>query len=494
MKRFLLINPWIADFAAYDFWVKPVGLLCLAELLRQSGPEVILLDCLDRHDPGWLQWLGRSAARERWDGTGKFHREPIPKPPLLGDVPRRYCRYGWSVEYFRARLAGLARPDAVLVTSHMTYWYPGVQEAVREVRRRWPGVPVILGGIYATLCREHAAKHSAADLVVGAPLTGDSLRALWEWLGLTESPPDDWFPSLERLPYDLYPNLRSAAILTGLGCPFRCTFCASYLLHPVFVRREPAAVAREIAHLHKARGVLHFAFFDDALLLGATRHFLRLCEEILLQGVRAYFHTPNGLHVREVSREVAEAMAATGFRTIRLSYETSNPQRQQEMAAKVSDGDLAAALDHLEQAGYSRSEIGVYVLGGLPGQELAEVIDSLLTVAGLGARSSLAIFSPIPGTREFAKAVEMGLLPANPDPLLTNDTRVPLRSEQFNPATVQKLRHLVKWLNQQVERRNFRFPDRDALVHWVLDPGARTMPTGGQEAVDWVGSDRSLSP
>jgi len=28
-KRILLINPWIYDFAAYDLWVKPLGLLSL---------------------------------------------------------------------------------------------------------------------------------------------------------------------------------------------------------------------------------------------------------------------------------------------------------------------------------------------------------------------------------------------------------------------------------------------------------------------------------
>jgi hypothetical protein len=36
-KQILLINPWIHDFAAYDFWLKPLGLLYLGGLLRQNG-------------------------------------------------------------------------------------------------------------------------------------------------------------------------------------------------------------------------------------------------------------------------------------------------------------------------------------------------------------------------------------------------------------------------------------------------------------------------
>ena len=38
----LLVNPWIHDFAAYDFWAKPLGLLVLAALLRQHGFQVSL--------------------------------------------------------------------------------------------------------------------------------------------------------------------------------------------------------------------------------------------------------------------------------------------------------------------------------------------------------------------------------------------------------------------------------------------------------------------
>jgi hypothetical protein len=38
----------------------------------------------------------------------------------------------------------------------MTYWYPGVVEAIARVRARFGAVPVVLGGVYATLCTDHA--------------------------------------------------------------------------------------------------------------------------------------------------------------------------------------------------------------------------------------------------------------------------------------------------------------------------------------------------
>jgi len=66
------------------------------------------------------------------------------------------------------------RPDIVLVTSMMTYWYPGVFEAIRIISDLLPGTPVVLGGNYATLCRDHAVQNSGADVV----LPGEGERIL----------------------------------------------------------------------------------------------------------------------------------------------------------------------------------------------------------------------------------------------------------------------------------------------------------------------------
>ncbi len=157
----LLINPWIYDFAAYDFFAQPLGLLYLAGLLESRGFEVNLLDC-----------LGTPPKRSGPFGTGRYPKEVLPTPPSLQDIPRRYGRYGISPAQFQAQLSRLRQPGAILVTSLMTYWYPGVVEAIRQVRLRFPGTPVILGGIYATLCPEHARRHSGADLVVTGPGEG----------------------------------------------------------------------------------------------------------------------------------------------------------------------------------------------------------------------------------------------------------------------------------------------------------------------------------
>ena len=82
-------------------------------------------------------------------GTGKFWRKKVRKPTPLKNIPRSYSRYGIPGQLFRKELKKIDKADAILITSLMTYWYPGVKEAITLVREIHPDVPVILGGVYA---------------------------------------------------------------------------------------------------------------------------------------------------------------------------------------------------------------------------------------------------------------------------------------------------------------------------------------------------------
>ncbi|MFQ6032513.1 MAG: radical SAM protein, partial [Candidatus Zixiibacteriota bacterium] len=103
-NKIFLINPWIYDFAAYDFWIKPIGLLSIGSILRSFGYKILLIDCLDRYYPDLLKLQGREKPRSKKDGTGKFHREFVQKPACLEDIPRNYCPYGWPLNLFERKL------------------------------------------------------------------------------------------------------------------------------------------------------------------------------------------------------------------------------------------------------------------------------------------------------------------------------------------------------------------------------------------------------
>ena len=48
MTKILLVNPPVYDFAAYDLWAKPLGLLYLSSILKQQNICVQFFDYMDR--------------------------------------------------------------------------------------------------------------------------------------------------------------------------------------------------------------------------------------------------------------------------------------------------------------------------------------------------------------------------------------------------------------------------------------------------------------
>ncbi len=429
----LLINPWITDFAAYNFWIKPLGLLYIASLLRENGFRVTLIDCLDGY------------VRVKPYGDGKFFKTRIEKPSPLQSIPRNYCQYGIPEEMLLKKLSSLEeKPDLIGISSGMTYWYPGVFKLVEITKKFFEDKPVLLGGIYATLCSEHAERHSGADIVYKGENELEAIKLISE---LTQFPlPQSTF-RIDQLPcpsFDLYPRLDSISIATSRGCPFRCTYCASPILTKGFVRRDLFKVVEEIEYWVTHFRIRNIAFYDDALLCRPSEHFIPMMKELIRRGVRCNFHTPNALHIREIDEEVATLLYQGRFRTIRLGFETSNEEVQIETGGKVDNRSFQQAVRHLKKAGYSPDELGVYVMAGLPGQRWQEVEESIAFVREAGAKPILVEYSPIPHTPLFEKAKRFSPFDLEKEPLFQNNSLFPCQWDGFTYADFRRLKERVK--------------------------------------------------
>ena len=272
----LLVNPWIHDFAAYDFWAKPLGLLTLAALLQSHGVSISYIDCLDRFHPRALP----ADPSARW-GRGPYLKTQIARPPGLEDVQRRFCRYGIKPRWLIEDLESMPTPDLILVTSLMTYWYTGVLETIAILRERFSRTAIILGGIYASLCADHARKHAGADETVAGPAEGAVFEIVARHTGYSTT--HNFNPQkLDTYPYpafDLQNCITCVPLLTSRGCPYKCTYCASHFLNPTRMRRSPESVIEEIMFWHRGHQVRDFVLYDDAFLVDAERHALPLLEK-----------------------------------------------------------------------------------------------------------------------------------------------------------------------------------------------------------------------
>jgi radical SAM superfamily enzyme YgiQ (UPF0313 family) len=441
IQNVLLINPWIYDFSAYDFWNKPIGLLYLASLLRLNGANVFYVDCLDPYHPDMQYGSQIQPPRRKVSGEGTYARQLIPKPEPLKGIPKNYHRYGITPGVFLKTVASLPVPDLILITSMMTYWYPAVFEMIRLLHQTFPGVPVVLGGNYVTLNAQHASR-SGADFCLAGPaeLSIPSLLKSLYSQDMRFLPDINHLDSYPYPSYDLIRHPDQVPIMTSRGCPYRCSYCASHLLNNRFMRRDPIQVVAEIEHWHRDLGIKHFSFYDDALLVDPDEMAVPFLKEMIRRSLPIQFHCPNGLHLREMTSDLSRLLFRAGFKTLRFGFETSDGLRQSSTGGKVDNNELIDAVVNLKQAGYRNEDIGVYLLCGLPGQSAEEVKESIRFVRSSGARPIIAEYSPIPGTGLWDEAVATSPYPIDVEPLFQNNSLFPCRNDSLTYEMYQTLK------------------------------------------------------
>ncbi|MGD8979067.1 MAG: radical SAM protein [candidate division WOR-3 bacterium] len=423
----LLVNPWVYDFKAFDFWNKPLGLLIVARMLKEMGFQVTLLDCMDRKSI----YFKTTAATDQY-GRGKYDFVNVDKPGIYKNVPRLYKRYGMPQAIFKRAVQQTGPPDIILVTSSMTYWYPGVFAAIRILKEVFPHAPVILGGIYASLCADHARERSGADHVLAGPAE-DRLPELLKRLGYIQTIDLD---TKQITPdFSFYPDLHYGVVLTSRGCPFDCTYCATQMLCPQFSPVPKSTVITQLSYL--ATRTNNIAFFDDALLL--NKDLPGLLDNITERTLGLNFHTSNGLHCRFLDEWITRKMYRANFKTMYLSLETTDPDIQERTGGKVDTDEFIRAVHTLKKTGFPADAIHAYILYGMPGQASEETIASIRLCRELSIHPHLCEFSPIPYTKEYEKTG----FTEKTDPLYHNNLFYTWYYPEPKPALYRQIKSLL---------------------------------------------------
>jgi hypothetical protein len=426
--RILLINPPIYDFAAFDFWLKPYGLLRVAGRLK-SIADLYLFDFLYRRHPAFDP--AGKIKEDLW-GRGDFPSERVPKPPVFKDIPRYFNRFGLPQSVFLEYLDKHGPFDFALIQTSLTYWYPGVREAIGLLRQRRPQIKIVLGGFYATCCPGHAAQ--GADLVIHQ----DDLAPLWDLLG--ESAADGYCAPW----WQGYPTADKGIMTLTDGCPFQCSYCYQPLSGRPFRPRPLEECIADYEHL-AGLGAQNIAFYDDALLVRPDETLIPFLDYVIDHPRGIHFHTPNALHARNLTPELAKRMVAAGFQTFYLGFESASEQFQKATGGKIVSRELAEAVDALQSAGAAGEHITAYALLGHPQSDLQQLEETMHFVHRLGIRIMLADFSPIPGTPDGQACQKFTDLD---EPLNHNKTAFPIRL--FGKDKVNYFKDLCRNLNRDL--------------------------------------------
>jgi len=356
-------------------------------------------------------------------------------------------------------------PDETLFVgiSAMTVQIPSAVKAARIIRESHPDIPLVWGGIHPTLFPEQTCSDPLVDVVgIGeGEYTCLELAEVFEGKRDISSVKGIMFEDetgqpvytgkrelhdLNDLPfpnYDLFnledylyrpilcENIRENVkdrtigkvlhILTGMGCPYRCTFCVNtivyrdgkYYTKSPYRGKSAARILDEIQIMIDKYGIEFVQFVDENVLLDRRRLFELLdgIEERKLKfawfvGARANYFNDNYL-----SRDVIKRMARLGCVMIGIGAE-SGSQRILDFLKK----DIT--LEQVEHAARVLNENKIICefsfMIGLP-QETTE--DMLKTIDFIGklrkigdyvATQAPQLYRPIPGGELFNECLKAG--------------------------------------------------------------------------------------
>lgn len=383
-RKALLINPPIYDTQYWARWSQPHGLLRIASWLREHHgyTDLRLLDCLATNKKRQVRY------RHRPDGIIQ-----------RGNIKRRMYEFGWPQKKLQQQLERHARgelfyPDEVWITSLMTYWWESTRDVVRLVQEVFdqPRPRIYVGGVYPTLCPDHANKNlSGTDevIVVRGEICDEAANS-WTDLSLYED--------------EIYETLPHYALVTGSrGCPYNCDYCAQRELNAgrrCVQYRDPQDIAEELRHKQEAFNIREIAFYEDNMLLSRDDFLARL-DAIERLGLRFSFYAPEGIEPRLVDKELLTRMRQLGFKKMHLALETIDDSISRGWGRRQATAEaFDQAVEIAKESGFriGNQDLNAFVLFGLPGEDLQAVVNTALYASHRVGSVVPMLFTPVPGS------------------------------------------------------------------------------------------------
>ncbi len=301
--------------------------------------------------------------------------------------------------------------DLVGITA-FTATAPRAYEIAGLYRSR--GVPVVMGGIHASMCPAEASRFADCVVKGEAEKVWPQIIADFEAGRLKPYYSGEW-GELAGNPVprrDLFnPGYMFASVQTSRGCPMNCSFCSVTAFNGQrYRRRPPAEVLDELCEISQK-----MVFFVDDNIIGygeeARRGALELFKGMVERKLNKWWFCQASINFAD-DEEILRWAGRAGCKMVFLGLESEDEEslaevnKQLNLKRKVSS--YSDAFQRIHKAGIA--VLGAFIFG----------MDSD-TPARLDERASYMINSdvdvmqithltPLPGTRLFTKLAEEGRL------------------------------------------------------------------------------------
>jgi len=293
----------------------------------------------------------------------------------------------------------LPRPDLVGITA-FTSQANRAYEAARYFRSL--GVPVVMGGIHATMCVDEVMER--VDSVVTGEAEGVWPRVLEDTRrGSLQRRYDGGLAEIKDVPQARHDLLATGyafgAIQTTRGCPLNCTFCSVTTFNGARYRQRPIPdVVREFQSIPEKRVLI----VDDNLIGTRPEHIARakeLFRAMAQANLRKEWIAQATINFAD-DEELLALSAKAGCSGVFIGFESPTLEGLRELGKKfnlLKGRDFGASVRRIQQ--HNILVVGSFIVGldvDKPdiGIRIAEVasqygVDSL----------NLLFLTPLPGTR-----------------------------------------------------------------------------------------------
>ena len=390
-KKILIVNPPVfTPKPYYESDLISMAPYVLASHLKHQGRECHVFDFIEDRS----RLCGHQNDRtHRVAQCGNFKDELISKP----------IRYVGRHEKFYIEYLKGYNPTEVWISSLFTYNWEASKFVTDLTRNFNKDIYIKLGGVYASLCCEHAKNNIDIDEISVADCN-DPIR----------------FTKININLYKSFPTTFS--ILTSFGCPFNCAWCAVPSLEGHKMKfRNPIEVVDDIEEKYLL-GVKQIRFMDSNLLANYDNHFKIILQELIKRKIKVILCSYGGINPLYVNQEMLELMKEAGFLNIQLPLETIDGDLIRENNRQLIPEKWAQTISCLKRIkGFSVSS---YLLCGLPGQKTSDIYRSMAFIKDYGAEPRPLFFTPIPGTKYEDKTKRLEDLHPYLFPYASNDMKV----------------------------------------------------------------------
>jgi radical SAM superfamily enzyme YgiQ (UPF0313 family) len=360
-------------------------------------------------------------------------------------------------------LIELYNPKVIGISATTTTFVQAKQMA-ETIRRYYPAITLILGGIHGSAMPEESLLTSSFDIVVrgeGELTTLELARMLFlhekdlsviQGISYKTSSGAvchnldrpyiddlDTLPAPDKRMTDLYRYYQKGAILTGRGCPNSCIFCSCGAFSGKKYRaRSVKHILDEIKDTITRFGITEFEIHDDTFTISKNR-VISFCKELLKEGLAITWGCQS--RVSTIDEDLAKLMFDAGCRSIQFGVESGN----QAVLHSIKKG---ITLEQVERAVMSAYKAGIpniictFMIGHPEDTRdtIRDTVNFALRLHDIGVTiTPFTVLTPLPGTDVYHRAGEYGLKIISDDWERDTFSKVNIENKNLKAEEIQEI-------------------------------------------------------